>query len=295
MNQAFKIGTLFGSDLRLHWSWPIVLAGVVAYSLAIFAWREATIHVLVLLSIYLFVLIHEGAQYLAARHYGLGTRDATLYPFWGVARLGQMSERPWQEIYIAATGPVVLALLAATIGGAMSLANFDITFPDQQVHVTVHGFATRLFWASVLLTALHVLPILPLDGGRILRAILTMRKSRLRATEISALVTTVAAGLLLAAAIFWLRSPLLGATAFLLFLGAQEDLGTTRYFDRLRHPADHRRPSALVALTEVVTPDCQPDEPNFTGFTWNARARLWIEWRDGRPVSANALIGDGPP
>jgi hypothetical protein len=48
-------------------------------------------------------------------------------------------------------------------------------------------------------------------------------------------------------------------------------------------------------MDQIVTADCRPAEPHFTGFTWNARARLWIEWRDGEPVSANALIGDGRP
>jgi hypothetical protein len=48
-------------------------------------------------------------------------------------------------------------------------------------------------------------------------------------------------------------------------------------------------------MDQVVTPDCRPNEPNFSGFTWSFRARLWIEWRDGQPVSANALIGDHRP
>jgi hypothetical protein len=45
-------------------------------------------------------------------------------------------------------------------------------------------------------------------------------------------------------------------------------------------------------MTEIVTPECEPDEPNFSGFTWNPKARLWIEWHDGRAVSASVLIGD---
>ena len=102
---------------------------------------------------------------------------------------------------------------------------------------------------------------------------------------------------MLLVAIFWLQSPLLGVTAVLLYLGAQEDLGTTRYFAALRHSSGDRPnpPAVLVPMDQIVTPDCRPDEPHFTGFTWNARARLWIEWRDGQPVSANALIGDGRP
>jgi hypothetical protein len=124
-----------------------------------------------------------------------------------------------------------------------------------------------------------------------------MRVSRLRATEVAAVLSTLGAGVLLAVAVAWLQSPLLALTALLVYLGAQEDLGTTRYFASLRQATDdyHQPPAALVPMDQIVTPDCRPDEPNFTGFTWNARARLWIEWRDGQPVGANALIGDGRP
>ena len=297
MTRTITIGTLHGSDLRLHLSWPLLPVGVAAYSLAVFPWREAVLYVLTVLSAYLFVLAHEGVQILAARRFGLGTRDVSLYPFWGVARLTRMSDRPWQENYIAATGPVTLALIATAVGGALSLTGKSIAYPHQGVEVSTAGFLVLLFWAAVLLAVLHCLPILPLDGGRMLRACLARTTSRLKATEVAAHLSTLGAAVMLIAAITWLQSPLLGVTAVLLYLGAQEDLGTTRYFAAIRHAPDEvsPAPAAVVPVDQIVTPECRPDEPNFTGFTWNARARLWIEWRDGQPVSANALIGDGRP
>jgi hypothetical protein len=200
-------------------------------------------------------------------------------------------------VYIAATGPVTFALIATAIGGGLALGGHGIGYPQDDVQVTAVAFLVHLFWANVLLAGLHCLPFLPLDAGRLFRAAAAMTTSRLRATEAAAALTTVGAAVLLAAGVVWLRSPLLGVTAFLLYLGAQEDLGTTRYFAAIRHTPDElsAEPKTLVPLDQVVTPDCRPDEPDFTGFTWNARARLWIEWRDGQPVSANALIGDGRP
>lgn len=296
MTRPITIGTLHGSDLRLHWSWPTLPVAVAAYSLAVFPWRAAVFQVLLLLGAYVFVLAHQGVQLLAAGRFGLGTRDVTLYPFWGVARMNRMSDRPWQEAYIAATGPVILALLATAIGGAMALAGETVSFPSDIVEATLKSYVVHLFWATVLLAILHALPLLPLDGGRIFRAVLAMNVSRLQATEVAAALSTLGAGVLLIAAIAWLQSPLVGVTALLIYLGAQEDLGTTRYFAGLRHSPDQGpSPAVHVPMEQVVTPDCQPDEPNFTGFTWNARARLWIEWRDGQPVGANALIGDGRP
>jgi Zn-dependent protease len=298
MTRSLTIGTLFGSELRLHWSWLALPGLAAAYSFAVFLWREATFQVLLLLAAYISVLAHEGVELLAARRFGMGTRDVTLYPFWGVARLTRLSDRPWQEIYIAATGPVFLALVAAAIGGGLAAADLSVReFPSGIPEPTPASFVVHLFWASVLLAILHALPVLPLDVGRMFRAALALTISRLRATEVSAALSTLGATVLMIAAIIWFHSPLMGATAILLYLGAQEDLGTTRYFAAIRHDPGEAgpAPAVLVPMDQIVTPDCRPSEPRFTGFTWNSRARLWIEWRDGQPVSANALMGDGRP
>jgi len=297
MARLHSIGTLHGSDLRMHWSWPTLPLGVAVYSLAVEPWRAALYSILLILAAYICVLAHQGIQLLAARRFGLGTRDVTLYPFWGVARLTRLSERPWQENYIAATGPIVFAIVAAVIGAMLMADGGGLWPPDPLAEPSMRLFVLQLFWSNVLLAGLHLLPVLPLDGGRILRAWLAMNTSRLRATEIAAGVTTLAAAFMILAAIVWLKSPLLGVTAALLFLGAQEDLGTTRYFASLRHSAGDRPhpPAVLVPMDQILSPDCRPNEPNYSGFTWNAHARLWIEWRDGQPVSANALIGDGQP
>jgi Zn-dependent protease len=297
MMRPLTIGALHGSNLRLHWSWPLLPLAASAYSFATLRWTEAVFEILLLAAAYLCVLVHEGIELLAARRFGFGTRDVMLYPFWGVARHTRLSDWPWQENYIAATGPVAFALIATIVGGVLAAIGTSIEFTYPATDTTVTFFLVHLFWVNVFLAVLHCLPVLPLDGGRIFRASLAMTTSRLRATEVAAALSTVGAGVLLIAAIFWLKSPLLGVTAGLLYLGAQEDLGTTRYFAGLRHAtADSpHTPAVLVPLEQVITPECRPEEANFTGFTWNARARLWIEWRDGHPVSANALIGDGRP
>lgn len=297
MMHSFSIGTIFGSDLRLHWSWvglPILVAG---YSFAVFPWQEAAFDVLLLFAAYLGVLAHQGFQLLAARRFGMKTRDVTLYPFWGVGRLSRISDRPWQEIYIAATGPIVFCILAVSVGALLARTDSGMLFFPDDVEVTTESFLHHLFWSFVFLAGLHTLPFLPLDAGRALRAYLAIRLSRLPATEVCATLSTFGAGLLLIVAIAWLESPLVGITGLLLYFGAQQDLGTNRFFASLKNDLDEqpRTPALLVPLEQIVTATSQPNEPDFNGFTWNEDARLWIEWRDGQPISANALIGDGRP
>ena len=297
MTHTYSIGTISGSDLRLHWSWLGLPVAVALYSFAMFSWQEAAMFVLLLLTVYLGVLAHQGIQLLAARRFGVWTRDVTLYPFWGVARLMRLSDRPWQEIRIAATGPVMLAFLAAGVGTVLALGGRELSFLPATIVPTTESFLLHLFWTTVFLAAFHLLPFLPLDGGRMLRAYLAMRMSRLPATETCATLSTLGAGLLLIVAIAWLKSPLVGITGVLLYFGAQQELGTTRFFSGLRQAEDDpsRKPTMLVPLDQIITPGCRPNEPDYNGFTWNEEARLWIEWRDGQPVGANALIGDGRP
>ena len=179
MTRPLSIGTLHGSDLRLHWSWPLLPVATAVYSLAVFPWREAILHVLLLLAAYIASWRTRAFSFWPRRRFGLGTRDVTLYPFWGVARLTRLSDRPWQENYIAATGPVVLGLIATALAGVLTRPDTASRFPTPSRNHLVRAFLAQLFWANIFLVGLHLLPVLPLDGGRILRASLAMTGSRL--------------------------------------------------------------------------------------------------------------------
>lgn len=294
MTRAPTIGTIFGIEVRPHWTWLLLPPCVLAYGAITGPWRVALVNLTILAALYACVLVHELAHAVVARRFGIGTRDITLYPFWGVGRLTRLSERPWQENYIALAGPFVHATVAAVVGAGLVFSGHAVTPLAVIVEPAANHFLVGLFWANVLLAGMNALPGLPLDGGRIFRASLALTTSRLRATEVAAALSTVLAALFIMATI-WLKSPLLGVAAVTLYLSAQEDLGLTRYFAALRTAADDRPddgPAAIVPLDRVVDAGGRPTEPNFTGFTWSASARLWIEWRDGEPVGANALIGD---
>ena len=284
---------MLGGRLRLHWSYPLFPVAVGVYGLFVVPWHEALFFVALTLAVYLCVLVHEAGELLAGRLFRLGARDITLYPLWSAVRYTRLSERPWQENYVAVAGIVVQALVATLIGGILATTGQDITFVREIGPDYLQSFLVYLFWANVLLTAFYMTPILPLDGGRIFRASLALTTSRLRATEVAAGLSTVGAIVLLLTGIFWFQNPLPAVIAVLLYLAAQDELGATRYFAGLRHqPESTAANPVLIPMDQIVTPDCRPDEPNFSGFTWSPKARLWIEWHDGQAVSASVLIGD---
>lgn len=293
MKYGTTIGTLLGGRLRVHWSWPLFPAAVGVYGLAVLPWRDALFFVALTCAVYLCVLVHEAGELLAARRFKLGARDITLYPFWGAIRYTRLSERPWQENCVAAAGLVVQALVATAIGGGLVATGRGVEFVREIGPPYWEAFAVYLFWANVMLTAFYLTPILPLDGGRIFRASLALTTSRLRATEVAAGLSTVGAVALFAAGVVWFQNPLPAVVAVLLYLAAQDELGATRYFAGLRHkPHSSAGDPVLIPMDQIVTPDCKPDEPHFSGFTWSPKARLWIEWHDGQAVSASVLIGD---
>jgi len=202
MLRAWKVGRLFGIPVYVHWSCLLLLipalAGTGPSSLA----RSLTTAALVP-AVLACVLLHEFGHGLAARMYGLRTRDITLYPIGGIARLEGLGKRPVEEFFIALAGPAVNVGISFIL--AILLLPFDASLlPGRMPEDTPSGlaawFVLTLLLANLVLAFFNLLPAFPMDGGRILRALLQLRLGRLRATEIAArsgLVMAVLIALLL--------------------------------------------------------------------------------------------------
>lgn len=294
MTRSPILATLFGVDLRLHGSWALLVPGVIGYTLWAESWQATLFFSVLLVTTALCVVLHEAMQVFVARRFGIGTRDVTLYPLWGVIRFTQRSERPWQENYIALTGPFTFLLLAGIIGATLYLAGLPLALQAEAPPYHVAGLILHLFWVNILLALFHFLPFLPLDAGMLFRAALAMTTTRLRASEVATGLTSVGAAALFAVALFWLHSPLVAFMAVLLFFAAQEDVRTERFFASLAGPDGEplHAPPMLTPVEQLINQQCQPQDEAFTGFTWNPHLRLWIEWRNGEPIRANALIGE---
>lgn len=146
MNWSWKIARLAGIDVFLHWTFPLLMGWVLFSQLAIGAdWFAAWMHLAFVLSIFGCVLLHELGHALAAREFGISTRDITLLPIGGVAHLERIPERPWHEFVIAIGGPLVNMVIAAAIFVGLVLVDAGKLWFGE---IATGYFWQDLMWAS---------------------------------------------------------------------------------------------------------------------------------------------------
>jgi len=275
MLRSFQIGKLFGIPLYLHPTffllpaWLLLTNGDAGMVLSLFL-------LLCLAGVFACVVLHELGHALMARWFGIGTESITLYPIGGVARLRRMSDKPFEEICIALAGPAVNLVLALLLTPLL----FITAGLESLQEVGVSRFVFELLRANVALLLFNLLPCFPMDGGRVLRAILAHWKGQLHATEIAVRVGLVVA-LLIAFLSIPLHNPMLIVLAgFVLFAGQMELMG-------LRQREAHRRAASFAqpVLEPVLNPEAPRPDEAFSGFAWDSRHRVWVQWHKGRPVA----------
>jgi Zn-dependent protease len=203
---------LLGIPIYLHVTF-LLLLGVFFLGSLLSAGVGAAVGTLVLISsVFGLVVLHELGHAMAARAFGIRTRDVTLLPIGGVARLERMPEEPRQEFWIALAGPAVNVAIAGLLGIWLFVTAGSVG----------GGFAARLMSINLALVLFNLLPAFPMDGGRVLRAALARRMGTMRATEIAATVGKGMALLFGIAGLF--LNPMLILIAFFVWIGANQEL-----------------------------------------------------------------------
>ncbi|MFO3795947.1 MAG: M50 family metallopeptidase [Anaerolineales bacterium] len=210
----FRVARLFGINVYIHPTfWLLVFWVGLSDFLTRRSLNSALQGILFVLALFVCVVFHELGHALTARRYGVRTQDITLYPIGGVARLERIPEKPLQELWIALAGPAVNGLIALLL-----LLLLQLPLAAQ---LALAPFSGRLLSINLFLAAFNLIPAFPMDGGRILRALLALKMEYLRATSIAAQVGKTIAFLF--GVIGILGSPTLLFIALFVWLGASEE------------------------------------------------------------------------
>src|SRR5512142_2192383 len=185
MKWSWKIARFWGIDIYMHVTFLLIVLWVAfSYWVEFHNWNAVLGGIVFILLLFACVVLHEYGHALTARRFGVRTRDITLYPIGGVARLERTPEKPVEELWVAIAGPAVT--LAIAIALFLVLAATGSLPTLQSLTLASGSLIMRLFAVNVLLFVFNLLPAFPMDGGRVLRALLAMRMDYVRATQIAA-------------------------------------------------------------------------------------------------------------
>ena len=184
MSWSWKIATVAGIPIYVHGTFLLLIAFVLVSD-----WTRgqdlaaALAGVLFVLAIFATVVLHELGHALTAKRYGIQTRDITLLPIGGIARIERMPDVPRQELWVALAGPAVNLVIAGLVYFLLVLpgTSHPIRILSMSEH-TIERFAEINLW----LAGFNLIPAFPMDGGRALRALVAERTDYVRATQIAA-------------------------------------------------------------------------------------------------------------
>ena len=225
MKWSWKIGTIVGIPIYIHSTFVLILVYVAWINASRGQGLVATLAGIVfVLTLFGCVLLHEIGHALMARRYGIRTRDITLLPIGGLARLERMPDDPRQEFWVALAGPAVNVVIAVILFFLLTLqGQYE---PVVRISITAGSFFERIMVVNVILVVFNMLPAFPMDGGRVLRAVMAMRMDYARATQLAANIGQGMA--LLFAFVGLLYNPFLVFIALFVWIGATQEAGMVR-------------------------------------------------------------------
>jgi stage IV sporulation protein FB len=250
MGWSFNIGSVAGTKVRIHVTFVLFLAWIFGVSYFSSGAQAAWNGLLFIVLLFLCVLLHEFGHIFTARAFGVATPDVILLPIGGVARLERIPEKPSEEFLIAIAGPAVnfaIAAILILVGGVTVDANHVVAIESTQA-----SMVDRLAEVNIFLALFNLIPAFPMDGGRVLRALLATRFGYVRATEIAAAIGQGAAFLFGFLGLF--GNPLLLFIAIFVYLAASSEAHLVAI-----RAMSHGVPVSTAMMTQFST--LTPDEP----------------------------------
>lgn len=277
MKYKLYLGRVSGIKLFVHWTFALLLGWVVyndvraGLSTVEILWSLAFI-----IALFVCVTLHELGHSLTAQRYHIKTRDITLLPIGGVASLESIPEKPKEELLITLAGPLVNVAIALVLFPFIYLSN-SVGGLGGLTDVSGQSFLTSLVSVNLYLALFNMIPAFPMDGGRILRALLAYKMDRLKATRIAAGIgQALAVGFVV---LGFYGNPFLVFIGIFIFMGAQ---GETRF-------AQGRALVKNVTLREVMMSEISSLEATLTirdaaQQVLNGQNKNFVITSAGRPV-----------
>jgi Zn-dependent protease/predicted transcriptional regulator len=250
---AWTIGRVAGIDIQVHATFLLLLAWVAFAEYKQVGTAAAAINgVIFVLALFGSVVLHELGHALTAAHYGVHTRAILLLPIGGVSELEEIPREPRKELAIAIAGPLVTVAIVVVLYAALRATGTPL---DAAQALNGTGpFLVRLMWINVVLAVFNLLPAFPMDGGRVLRALIAMRTDYVTATSIAARIGQAFALVFGLLGLLVLGNVLLVLVAFFVWIGAAGEAASVRVTTAIEGV-----PVARVMTTDVRT--LSADEP----------------------------------
>jgi Zn-dependent protease len=204
MRGSIQIANIWGIPVQIHWTFLLVFAWLLylqhtqAWDLGHTLWAA-----LLVVALFSCVLLHEFGHALTARRFGVRTHDIILSPIGGIARLDRLPDKPWQELLVAIAGPLVNIAIALALSPLVIASEplrgqlRQLLYPGSNVFLfqlnPLEHFVFWLFFLNGILALFNLIPAFPMDGGRILRALLSVRLGRMQATRFAAYIGQILA------------------------------------------------------------------------------------------------------
>jgi stage IV sporulation protein FB len=217
MSWSIPIFRVAGIHVRIHLTFLLLLGWLALGYYLEGGSAEAAARLLFILLLFACVLLHEFGHAFAAKGYGIDTPDITLLPIGGVARLARMPEKPSQELVVALAGPAVNVVIAIALFLVIGFRGMTI----DDATIVRPGMLEKLMVINVVLVLFNLVPAFPMDGGRVLRALLATRLSYARATQIAAMVGQGCAFVFGFLGLF--GNPMLIFIALFVYIGASQE------------------------------------------------------------------------
>lgn len=246
MGWSLTIGRIAGTDIRLHFTFLLFLAWIGIADYLQGGAAAAMDSIAFLLLVFLCVTLHEFGHIAMARRFGISTPQVTLSPIGGIASMERMPEKPMQELLVALAGPLVNVVIALLL-----VIGFGITVSGMTgIDFEQATLAERLLIVNIMLVLFNMVPAFPMDGGRVLRAVLAMNMGAPRATAVAARIGQGFAFLFVLLGLFY--NPILMFVGVFIYLAAASEEQTatfTGFASRLK-VKDAMEPSPILLAAD---------------------------------------------